>query len=450
MKTTEDFVSWFRSVATYVNTFREKTFVIGFSGELIADEKFVSFIHDINLLASLGIKLVLIHGSQPQILKRLNESRIENKSDQDKSITDIASLQCTKEAIGRVRLEIEALLSMGLPNSPMANADIRVTGGNFVTACPLGIINGVDFMHTGKVRKIHSHAIQNCLEQNNVVLISPLGYSPTGEIFKLALENVATEVAIALKAEKLIFLSDLMCNSNCFQHSTEILPRELTVAQCKSLLQSKETKTPFLSDEIRQLLSCAIKACEEKVTRVHVISRHTDGAILKELFTHYGIGCMISRDALESIRKAGIEDVGTILQLIEPLEAEGILVRRNRELLEIEIDRFIVFEHDGIIIGCAALYPFPHEQICELACLAVHPSYRNLGHGERLLNTIEELAVSQGNNKLFVLTTHATHWFIERGFIEVSLSELPKLKQELYNYKRKSKVYMKILTASNS
>lgn len=445
MKSTESFVSWFRSVATYVNTFRGKTFVIGFSGEMIADEKFVSFIHDINLLASLGIRLVLVHGAQPQIKRRLKESNIANKSALDKNITDPASLQCAKEAIGCVHQEIEALLSMGLPNSPMANAAIRVNSGNFVIACPLGVINGVDFMYSGKVRKIHSQAIQSCLEQGNVVLISPLGYSPTGEIFKLTLENVATEVAIALKAEKLIFLLDTLSDNHYCKNKNEILPRELTVAECKMLLQNKNNKVPALSYEIQQSLSSAIKACKEEVVRTHLISSHRDGAVLKELFTHYGIGCMVSRDTLESIRIAGIEDAGTILQLIEPLEAKGILVRRNRELLEIEIDRFIVFEHDGRIIGCAALYPFPKERISELACLAVHPAYRNLGHGNRLLKTIEELAVKQGNKKLFVLTTHATHWFIEHGFSEVPLSELPEVKQALYNYKRKSKAFMKLL-----
>lgn len=444
--TTSDFVSWFRSVTPYINAFRGKTFVIGFSGEMVTDAKFVSFIHDINLLASLGVRLVLVHGARPQIQLRLDESQLDTQSVMGMRVTDSAALQCVKESVGRVHHEIAALLSMGLPNSPMANASIRVSSGNFVTACPYGVIQGVDLMHTGKVRKINAQAIHSRLEQNDVVLISPLGYSPTGEIFNLTMENVATEVAIALSAEKLIFLLDTLDTAATSTSNPEALSRELTVVESKSLLENKAAATSdLLSGEIRSSLCCAIKACETHVTRTHLISRHSDGAILQELFTHDGIGWMISQETLQALRKARIEDVGGILQLIEPLETEGILVRRNRELLEIEIDRFTVFEHDGVILGCAALYPFPEEHACELACLAIHPDYRDLGHGNRLLKHIESQTISQGIRKLFVLTTHATHWFIEHGFTEATPAELPKAKQNLYNYQRRSKVLIKYL-----
>lgn len=446
MDTTTKFVSWFRSVAPYINTFRGKVFVIGFSGEMITDAKFVNFIHDINLLASLGVRLVLVHGARPQIQLRLDESQLETQTVMGMRVTDPAALQCVKESVGRVHHEIAALLSMGLPNSPMANAAIRVTSGNFVTACPHGIIQGIDLMHTGKVRKINAQAIHSRLEQSDVVLISPLGYSPTGEIFNLMMENVATEAAIALRAEKLIFLLDSLDTATFSADNPEALPRELTVVESKSLL---ENKTPahvsIVPDGIKLTLQCATRACETGVARTHLISRHCDGAIIQELFTHYGIGCMISQETLKALRKARIEDVGGILQLIEPLETEGILVRRNRELLEIEIDRFTVFEHDGAILGCAALYPFPEENACELACLAIHPDYRNQGHGNRLLKHIENKTISQGMDTLFILTTHATHWFIEHGFSEATPSELPKAKQNLYNYQRRSKVFIKHL-----
>jgi len=446
MNSTTDFVAWFRSVTPYVNAFRGKVFVIGFSGEMITDAKFVSFIHDINLLASLGVRLVLVHGARPQIQLRLDESQLETQSVMGLRVTDPAALQCVKESVGRVHHEIAALLSMGLPNSPMANAAIRVTSGNFVTACPYGVINGIDLMHTGKVRKINAQAIHARLEQNDVALISPLGYSPTGEIFNLAMENVATEVAIALRAEKLIFLLNALEPDKSSADKPPCLPRELTVADCKSLLDSKTQATAHsVPDSIKPSLHYATKACEMGVARAHLISRHSDGAIIQELFTHDGIGCMISQETLQALRKARIEDVGGILQLIEPLETEGILVRRNRELLEIEIDRFTVFEHDGIILGCAALYPFPEENTCELACLAIHPDYRDQGHGNRLLKYIESKTVSQGIHTLFVLTTHATHWFIEHGFTETTPSELPKAKQNLYNYQRRSKVFVKHL-----
>ncbi|TXI41653.1 MAG: amino-acid N-acetyltransferase, partial [Nitrosomonas sp.] len=378
MNTPTEFVAWFRSVAPYINAFRGKTFVIGFSGEMVTNATFVNFIHDVNLLASLGVRLVLVHGARPQIQLRLDESQLETQTVLGMRVTDPAALQCVKESVGRVHHEIAALLSMGLPNSPMANASIRVTSGNFVTACPQGVIQGIDLMHTGKVRKINAPAIHSRLEQGDVVLISPLGYSPTGEIFNLTMENVVTETAIALHAEKLILLLD--------SADTSVLPRELTLPESKLLLENKIPATAApIPDAIWSSLQYATKACELGVTRAHLVSRHIDGAIIQELFTHDGIGCMISQETLQALRKARIDDVGGILQLIEPLEAEGILVRRGRELLEIEIDRFTVLEHDGVILGCAALYPFPEEHACELACLAIHPDYRDQGHGERLL-----------------------------------------------------------------
>lgn len=441
-----EFVAWFRSVAPYINAFRGKTFVIGFSGEMVTNAAFVNFIHDVNLLASLGVRLVLVHGARPQIQLRLDESQLETQTVMGMRVTDPAALQCVKEAVGRVHHEIAALLSMGLPNSPMANAAIRVTSGNFVTACPQGVIQGIDLMHTGKVRKINASAIHSRLEQGDVVLISPLGYSPTGEIFNLTMENVATETAIALRAEKLIFLLDAIDCKASEENKAGMLPRELTVAESKLLLEQKiPAGTRKIPETVLPAFQSATKACDRGVARAHLISRHNDGAILQELFTHHGIGCMISQETLQSLRKARIDDVGGILQLIEPLEAEGILVRRGRELLEIEIDRFTVFEHDGIILGCAALYPFPEEHACELACLAIHPDYRDQGHGERLLKQIENKTIAQGIHKLFVLTTHATHWFIEHGFNQATPAELPKTKQNLYNYQRRSKVLIKHL-----
>lgn len=444
MRANSDFVAWFRSVAPYVNAFRRKIFVIAFGGEVVADGKFFELVHDLNLLASLGVRLVLVHGARPQIEDRLNERELHTIYVRGMRVTDAVTLQCVKESIGRVRVEIEALLSMGLPNSPMANAAIRVASGNFVTARPVGVVEGVDLMHTGEVRKIDTAAIRSRLEQGELVLLTPLGYSPTGEIFNLTLENVAAEAAIALKAEKLVFLMDAAGIETKSPGSSEtFLLRELTVAEGKTLLTEFANKTTKLSDDARLYLPFAVKACERGVSRVHLISRHVDGAMLQELFTRNGIGSMISAGPLQSLRDARIEDVGGILQLIEPLEIDGTLVRRNRELLEMEIGRFVVVEHDHIIIGCAALYPFPDDQAGELACLVVHADYRSTGWGDTLLRNIEARARSQGSNRLFVLTTRASHWFVERGFLETEVGELPVAKQGLYNYRRRSKVFVK-------
>ena len=432
-----EFVTWFRSVAPYINAFRGKTFVVAFGGEVVADGKFVELTHDLNLLASLGVRLVLVHGARPQIEQHLSHSQIDDRYHHGIRLTDAATMLCVKEAVGRVRFEIEALLSMGLANSPMANADIRVAGGNFITAQPIGVIHGVDLLHTGCVRKVDAAAIRDRLAFNEVVLLSPLGYSPTGEVFNLTLEDVATATAIALDADKLIFLMD---TDGVTDKKGELL-HELTIANANTVLNGKRK----LPDDVALFLPCAVRACEAGVARTHLISRHLDGAVLQELFSDSGVGSMVVESSLNTLRDATIDDVGGILQLLQPLEAEGILVRRSRELLEREIERFVVLEHDHRIIGCAALYPFPDEKTAELACLAIQPAYRRHGYGDALLQHISAEARVQGLRKLIVLTTRTAHWFVERGFTETDVSELPAQKKVLYNFQRRSKVFVKSL-----
>jgi len=433
--TSADFVAWFRSVAPYINAFRGRTFVIAFGGEVVADGKFVELTHDFNLLASLGIRLVLVHGARPQIEQHLAKNNLDGTYHHGIRLTDAETMQCVKEAVGRVRVEIEALLSMGLANSPMANADIRIAGGNFITAQPIGIINGVDMQHTGSVRKVDVAALNDRMEFGEVVLLSPLGYSPTGEVFNVTLEDVATATAIALDADKLVFLMD----TDGVQDKKGVLLKELTISQANDVLSTKRK----LPDDVTSYLPCAVRACEAGVARTHLISRHTDGAVLQELFSDEGIGTMVVESTLNTLRDASIEDVGGILKLLRPLEEEGILVRRNRELLEQEIARFVVLEHDHRIVGCAALYPFPDEAAAELACLAVEAQSRDHGYGEAILNQMVSVAKTQGMKKLFVLTTRTAHWFIERGFVESDVSALPAQKKSLYNYQRKSKVFVR-------
>ena len=431
------FVHWFRAAAPYIHAFRGKTFVLAFGGEVLADDQFTRLAHDLNLLNSLGVRLVLVHGVRPQVEDHLIERQAEIRYVDGLRVTDEKALACVKEAVGEVRVEIEALLSMGLPDSPMANADIRVASGNFVTARPLGVRNGVDLLHTGAVRKINAAAIRQRLEDNDMVLLSPLGYSPTGEIFNLSLEDVATAAAVALKAHKLIFLMEA---EGVMQADGELL-RSLTVPEAEQLMAQRNE----LSDDVGYYLPCAIQACRQGVGRVHLISRHADGALLSELFTHAGVGTMLAPASLETLRAASIDDVGGILQLISPLEEDGTLVRRSRERLEMEIERFIVLEHDGRLIGCAALYPFAAERAGELACLTIHRDYRGNGNGEALLTAVEKAARAASFDRLYVLTTHTAHWFVERGFASASVSDLPAQKQGLYNYQRRSKVFVKHL-----
>jgi len=448
----QEFVSWFRSVAPYIHAFGGKTFVIAFGGEVVDDGQLVSLSHDLNLLASLEVRIVLVHGARPQIESRLKRANLKTKLAGGLRVTDDQAMEVVKEANGSIRVEIESLLSMGLVNSPMAGSDIRVASGNFVTAKPIGVLEGVDLQHTGEVRKVDGIAIQKRLDDGEMVLLSPLGYSPTGEAFNLSLEDVAVSTAIALDADKLIFLMD---SSGVHNARGELL-REMTAQKAKNLLQHvknnhskngqiKSQDAPNITEDEAYYLPAAIRACDHGVARTHLICRHTDGAILQELFTHDGIGTMVTEMPLESMRQAEIDDVGALLQLIEPLEAEGILVRRGRERLEMEIEQFYVMEHDGRVIGCAALYPFAQEKMAEFACLAIHPAYRGGRRGDRLFHYCEEQAKEAGFETIFCLTTRTEHWFLERGFIEKTVTDLPTEKQKIYNLQRRSKVFVKKL-----
>jgi amino-acid N-acetyltransferase len=436
--TSDKFVQWFRAAAPYIHAFRGRTFVIAFGGEVMSEARFVGLNHDLNLLAALGVRLIVVHGARAQIDVKLKELGHKTGYVRGLRVTDDITLGIAKEASGRLRVEIEALLSMGLPNSPMANADIRVSSGNFITAKPIGILDGVDLQHTGEVRKIDVAAINDRLNYGELVLLSPLGYSATGEIFNVALESIAEAVAVAVGAEKLIFMMDRPGVTS----KRGTLLRELTPLQARKLLNKKENS---LDGDARFYLPCAVRACELGVKRAHLISRHSDGALLQELFTHQGVGTMIAPDPVENMRDAKITDIGGILALIEPLEADGTLVKRGRDLLEMEIGRFAVLDHDGMITGCAALYPFAEEHAAELACLVVHPEFRGRDAGERLLEAMEQRARRRRLKKLFVLTTRAEHWFVEHGFAEVDVSELPAQKRQMYNYQRRSVVLIKRL-----
>lgn len=436
MENNAQFVAWLRSVAPYIHAFRGKTFVVAFPGELVMAGALPVLAHDLSLLHALGIKIVLVHGSRPQVEEQLGLRKVQTRFHHGLRITDAAALECAKEAAGEIRLDIEGAFSQGLPNTPMANAAVRVISGNFVVARPRGIIDGVDLEHTGVTRKIAHETINAILDTGALVLLSPLGFSPTGEVFNLSMEDVALSAATALRADKLIFITEtpLMTDAG----GAEI--REVSVHQAQAILGSG-----CLRADAAFYFEHAIHACRAGVPRAHMVPFSSDGAVLLEVFTHDGIGTMISAASLESLREATIEDVGGVLRLIEPLEANGTLVKRGRELIEREIDYFSVIEHDGVIFGCAALYPFPNEKMAEMACLTVSPDSQGQGDGERMLKHIEQRARASGFKRLFVLTTTAAHWFIKRGFVQKSFDDLPKDRQNMYNWQRKSLVLIKNL-----
>lgn len=433
---TKAYVNWFRDSAPYIHANRNKTMVLMLSGEAAQHDHFDDIIHDIALLHSLGVKLVIVHGSRPQIDQRLKTAGIKSKFHRDLRITDQASLNCVKAATGSLRSEIEALLSMGLANSPMHGACLRIASGNLITAKPVGILDGVDFQFTGEVRRVDCEGIRKQLNDGSIVLLPPLGYSRTGEVFNLSSEDLATEVAIALQADKLILMYG---EQGAISLKGELI-RELNTDETQQLISEEKQ-----SAEILRHLKAAYRACHAGIQRTHLVSYTEDGALLSELYSRDGSGTLITVQNYEQLRQAQTGDAAGIIELIRPLEEKGILVRRSRERLENEIARFTVIERDDTIIGCAALYPFEDDLSAELACVVVSPVYQHANRGEQLLEQVIEQARHQGLKRLLVLTTQTAHWFLERGFNKTSVDSLPKSKRSLYNWQRNSSVFERAL-----
>ncbi|MDI0475588.1 amino-acid N-acetyltransferase [Escherichia coli] len=432
-----ELVEGFRHSVPYINTHRGKTFVIMLGGEAIEHENFSSIVNDIGLLHSLGIRLVVVYGARPQIDANLAAHHHEPLYHKNIRVTDAKTMELVKQAAGTLQLDITACLSMSLNNTPLQGAHINVVSGNFIIAQPLGVDDGVDYCHSGRIRRIDEDAIHRQLDSGAIVLMGPVAVSVTGESFNLTSEEIATQLAIKLKAEKMIGF----CSSQGVTNDDGDIVSELFPNEAQARVEAQEEKGDYNSGTVR-FLRGAVKACRSGVRRCHLISYQEDGALLQELFSRDGIGTQIVMESAEQIRRATINDIGGILELIRPLEQQGILVRRSREQLEMEIDKFTIIQRDNTTIACAALYPFPEEKIGEMACVAVHPDYRSSSRGEVLLERIAAQAKQSGLSKLFVLTTRSIHWFQERGFTPVDIDLLPESKKQLYNYQRKSKVLM--------
>jgi len=429
------FAQWFRSASPYIRLHRGKTFVIHIEDEAINAESFTELVHDLALLNSLQIRLVLVYSTRHSIEGRLKENKIRLHYHKGVRITDVETLEFVKDAAGKLRIEIESGLSMGLGNTPMSEAEVVVTSGNFVRAKPLGIIDGVDHQFTGAVRSVQVNAITSKLDANEIVLIPPIGYSITGEAFNLEAKALAAEVAIALKAEKLIYLME----APALKDANKQVVKQLTRLEAEQLLKSDYAD----AGRLHATLNLATQACAAGVQRVHLVDRSVEGAIVRELFSRDGVGTMISSTSYDALRQATIHDIPGIMELITPLEKQGILIHRSREKLELEIDNYTVMLRDDVIIGCGSLFVFAKEKAAEIACLAIHPDYHNSGRGEQLYLTLVQNAKKAKIKRIFVLTTHTAHWFLQLGFKESTLDELPVEKKSLYNYQRKSKILVR-------
>jgi amino-acid N-acetyltransferase len=437
------FVPWFRAVAPYIHAYRGKTFVVGLAGEAIAAGKLNAFVQDLAILHAMGIKLVLVHGFRPQVNEQLAAKGHVSRYHRGVRITDAVALDAAQEAAGQLRFEIEAAFSQGLPNTPMANATVRVVSGNFLTARPVGVVDGVDMMHSGLVRRVDHAAITRAIESGALVLLSPFGFSPTGEAFNLTMEDVATATAVALQADKLVFMTEIAGVHEQPDDAASPIDTELALVDARRLLAA--LPPPAQPTDTAFYLQHCVGACEGGVERSHILPFAADGALLLEVFTHDGIGTMVVDEKLESLREAGADDVGGILQLIEPFERDGTLVRRERTEIERDVANYTVIEHDGIIFGCAALYPYPEQRTAEMAALTVSPLSQGQGDGERLLKRIEQRAKGMGLDSIFVLTTRTMHWFVKRGFQQVDPDWLPEARKRKYNWDRRSQVLVKKL-----
>lgn len=419
---------------------------MAFSGELIAAGKLATFAQDLALMHAMGIRLVLTHGFKPQVEEQLQAKGHISKFSHGMRITDALALDCAQEAAGQLRYEIEAAFSQGLPNTPMAGAAVKVISGNFVTARPVGIVEGVDFQHTGLVRKIDAVAIQQIIDSGAMVLLSPFGFSPTGEAFNLSMEDLACNAAIELQADKLIFVTEVRGipqDLSQVNHLNFEIDNELSLAYAEKILAL--LLNPSQPTDTALYLQHAVKACREGVERVHLLHYAIDGGLLSEVFTHDGVGTMLVDEKLESLREAVSDDIGGILHLIEPFEKDGTLVKRDRTEIERDIDHYTVIEHDGIIFGCAALYPYPEAKTGEMAALTISSHVQGQGDGEKILKRIEQRAKAMGLSSIFVLTTRTMHWFIKRGFVQEDPDWLPEARKRKYNWDRRSLVLVKKL-----
>ncbi|MEG9500017.1 MULTISPECIES: amino-acid N-acetyltransferase [Mannheimia] len=422
---------WFRQSTPYVNMHRGKTFVIMLDGDVVESPNFINIINDISLLHSLNIKLVIVFGARPQINQLLTQNNIEPEYYNNIRITNPQSLEYVKQAVGKVHYDLFARLSLRLPHSEVIN----VVSGNMILAQPIGVVDGVDYALSGKIRRINVESIKQQLAQNSIVLLGPIAPSVTGEMFNLPFEDIATQVAIKLRADKLIgFCEEQGILDEAGNVISDILPQD-----AQKVLNNLIEQGQYHTAKAR-FLQAAISVCREGVKRSHLLSYKEDGSLLQELFSRDGIGTQFSMESSENIRIATARDIPGLLDLIRPLEQQGILVKRSREQLEMEIANYTIIERDGVVIACAALNVYPEEKMAEMACVAVHPDYRDSSRGDILLENIRKRAEQLGMEKLFVLTTRTTQWFQERGFRLADAQDLPRYKRENYNYQRRSKV----------
>jgi amino-acid N-acetyltransferase len=417
-----------RGILQYIPRFREKTFIISVDGAIVTDENFANIILDVAVLRSLNIRVVLVHGAAAQIKTLAEEQKVTPSDLSGGGITDAETLKLALTAANRLTHEILEGLS--------AN-DLRAASSNAIIAHPLGIIQGVDHLFTGKVERVDTELLQTLLAQGIVPVIPPLGFDGDGKTYRVNSDGVAVAVADALKATKLIFITTV----DGLIHQGELI-RQMLVADLNNLIQK-----PGFSPEMVSKARHAAAACNAGVQRVHIINGRVDEGLLAEVFSNEGIGTLIYANEYEQIRPAKKKDVRNIQMLTKHSVDTSELVKRTRTMLEKQLNDFYIFEIDRNPVACVALHVYPEQNKGELACLYVNPSHENQGIGQKLIQYAENKAREAGLSELIALSTQAFTYFQSKGgFIEGTPDDLPPARREKYDQSgRNSKVLIKKL-----
>jgi len=426
-------VSDLREILQYVPRFRERTFVIAVDGEVAASENFSNILVDLAVLRSLSIRAVLVHGASHQV-EELARSRGETLTNSDGTgVTDAKTLQISIDAAIRLTNEIMEGLSA---------VDLRAAYLNAIIAHPAGILGGVDYQFTGKVERVDTKALKLLLEEGIVPVVPPLGFDGEGRTYRVNSDAVAVEVAEALHAAKVIFLS----SSSHFE-GAGWLPRLLSIAETEALVKKQKGAAPV---GLLSKLSCAARACRQGMPRAHLLNGGVNEALLTEIFSHDGFGTMVYSNEYQQIRRVFKKDVRAVMALIRQSVQNEELVRRTRHDILERIEDYWLLELDRVPVACVALHIYPEEKAGELACLYVSRGHENQGYGRKLMAFVENLAREKGMTKLFALSTQAFAYLQQKGgFVEASSEDLPRERLEKYTSSgRRSKILVKTLTAS--
>ena len=417
-----------RGILQYVPQFREKAFVVAVDGAAVAHGNFVNILMDVAVLWSLSIRAVLVHGASVQIRALATERGIEPSDLEGSGVTDAATLELALQAANRLSHEIL---------EGLAAADLRAATTNGVTAHPLGILKGVDHLYTGKVERVDTAFLQTLLASGIVPVVPPLGLDGEGRSFRVNSDAVALEVARALQAVKLVYIT----MADGLRVDGQVA-RQLSVRELGEAIQRGALDAGQLSKAIH-----ARAACDAGVPRVHVINGSVDDGLLSEVFSNEGIGTLVYANDYQQIRRARRSDVRTIEQLIKSSVERDELAPRTRASIEKELADYSIFEVDGNPIACVAMHAYPAEGKGELACLYVRPSHENQGIGRKLVQYVETKAREAGLAELLALSTQAFSFFQSKGgFVEGSPDDLPASRRTRYDQSgRRSKVLVKRL-----